>query len=491
MSFRRVCRIGAAWFATLICVSCGQTYRPVVIPTSVVPPNPANFHAVFTLNVNVPQNPGTAQEIDVSGDTVTGQTPTSLDPPNIGINPTHAAIVSNFRIFVASAGSVFPGDTDIVSSFTAGITGLSTVTRYSLPAGSLPVFLNSTQTNAMYVANFGTNSVAVINTAQNVVSQIVPVGVNPVALAETPSPGNSPAKLYVVNQGDNTVTSLNTVDMSTAAVIGNVGTRPVWAVAREDGQRIYVVTQGDGKLYTIRTDTDSLMGSGQSVGGSGANFALYDKVRNRLYVTNPGAGAVFVFDATTDPPAPLGNAAGISIPAPAASGVGPVTPVSVTALPDGSRFYVASYVTATGACPDPNLTAAQCMIPQVTVFDAGSFAVKTTVFPLLPPALNPVSGVQPFAVAPLASCAPITPYTPASIRFRLSMASGADSSRTYVAICDAGSTASIRATTSTISVGGNQPDTLVTDLPSPLSAGPPQSNGEPPPQSPVFMLAGQ
>src|SRR5207302_7900400 len=125
----------------------------------------------------------------VSGDSVIGQPPTSLDPPNIGINPTHATIVSNFRIFVASAGSVFPGDADIVSSFTAGITGLGAVTRYSLPAGSLPVFLNSTQTNAMYVANFGTNSVAVINTAQNVVSQIVPVGINPVALAETPSPG--------------------------------------------------------------------------------------------------------------------------------------------------------------------------------------------------------------------------------------------------------------------------------------------------------------
>jgi YVTN family beta-propeller protein len=443
----------------------------------------------------VPQNPGTAQQIDVSGDTVIGQTPTSLNPPNIGINPTHAAILSNnSRVFVASAGSVFPGDADIVSSFTPAFSsGLGTVVRFSLPAGSLPVFVNSTQSNAVYVANYGTNSVAVINPSLNVVSNIVTVGRNPVALAETPNPTNNLAKLYVVNQGDSTVTVLNTVDMTTATVIGLPAlTTPVWAVARLDGQRVYVVTQADGKLYTIRTDSDSLDGTPQSVGGSGANFVLYDKNRNRLYVTNPTAGAVFVFDATTDQPTPLGNPAGISIPAPAVSAVGPVIPVSVTALPDGSRFYVASYVTATGACPDPNVVTAQCVIPQVTVFDAASLTVKTTVFPLLPVATTPVSGVQPFAVAPVASCAPVTPYTPSSIRFRLSMASAADSSRTYVGMCDAGSIASIRTTTSTIASGGsNQPDTLVTDLNAPVSAGPPQSNGEPLPQSPIFLLTGQ
>jgi hypothetical protein len=227
------------------------------------------------------------------------------------------------------------------------------------------------------------------------------------------------------------------------------------------------------------------------VGGTGANFVLYDKNRNRLYVTNPTAGAVFAFDATTSPPTPLGNPAGISIPAPPVSGVGPVIPVSVTALPDGSRFYVASYVAATGACPDPNVAAAQCVIPQVTVFDAASLTVKTTVFPLLPAVTTPASGIQPFAVAPVASCAPITPYTPSSIRFRLSMASAADSSRVYVGACDAGSIASIRTTTSTVATGSNQPDTLVTNLNAPLSAGPPQSNGEPLPQSPIFLLTGQ
>ena len=55
-------------------------------------------------------------------------------------------------------------------------------------------------------------------------------------------------------------------------------------------------------------------------------------------------------------------------------------------MPDGSRFYVASYVTGTGsACLDPTVTSPTCVIPQVTVYDAPSLSVKTTIFPLFVP----------------------------------------------------------------------------------------------------------
>lgn len=492
MSFRRVSQLAAIGLATLLEISCGQVYRPVVIPLNTVPPNPANFHAVFGISANVPFNPGTALQIDVSGDT-------NIGVANMGVNPTHAAILpNNSRVFVASAGSLFQGDADVVMAFTPAsqsstATGLGTPTTFSLPYGSLPVFVNTTQTNAVYVANFGTNSVSSLNTSSNVVSLTGAVGVNPVALAETPNGQN----LYVVNQGGNTVNDLSTSDLSTLATIP-VGNTPVWAVLRLDGRRVYVVTQGDGQLYAIATDTDAVIsGSPQAVGGAGANFVLYDKSRNRLYVTNPVAGAVYVFDATTDPPTPLGNAAGITISLPPTCTTATCSnamPVSVTALPDGSRFYVASYATPLSGvpCPDPNVTAAGCVIPQVTVFDAASLTVKTTVFPLLPAVAAPVGGVQPFALAPVAFCVPVIPYTPASARFRMSAAAAADGSNVYASICDGGAVAIINATTSTISTGGtNTPDTLVTDLPAPASAGAAQSNGQPLPQNPVFLLTGQ
>ncbi len=498
MSFRRVGVLAALVLAVWLEISCGQVYRPVVIPVNTTPPNPANFHAVFGISANVPFTPGTALQIDVAGDTTIGVA-------NMGVNPTHAAIIpNNSRIFVASAGSLFSGDADVVTTFSPAAasttaTGLGTPVTFSLPYGSLPVFVNTSQSSSMYVANYGTNSVTSLNLASNQVGLSGTVGTNPVALAETSDGQN----LYVANQGSNTVTDLSPTDMSTLATIA-VGTTPVWAVARPDGLRIYVITQGDGQLYTIRTDTNTVV-SNQSVGGAGANFVLYDKSRNRLYVTNPSAAAVYVFDAATDPPTPLGSTTGaITISAPpipagttpcisATCSYSSVMPVSVTALPDGSRFYVASYVTAAAGspCPDPNVTAAGCVIPQVTVFDAGSLAVKTTVFPLLPTTAPVTSG---FAVAPVAFCAPVfpLPYTPATARFRMSAAAAEDGSRAYASICDGGSVAIINTTTSTLSTGGsNTPDRLVYDLPAPFSAGAAQSNGEPPPQNPVFLLTGQ
>ena len=94
----------------MVCLSCGQVYRPVVIPITITPPNPSNFHEVFAIDANVPFNQGTGMQVDVSGDTNVGVI-------NIGLNPTHAAILpNNTRVFVASAGSVV-GQSDIVTSF--------------------------------------------------------------------------------------------------------------------------------------------------------------------------------------------------------------------------------------------------------------------------------------------------------------------------------------------------------------------------------------
>src|SRR5215831_12879185 len=111
MSFRRVGWAAAILLAALFELSCGDVYRPVVIPQNTTPPNPGNYHAVFSLNINAPGNVGSALQIDVSGDTNAGEA-------NMGFNPTHAAILpNNSRVFVANAGSAQCG-TDVVYSFT-------------------------------------------------------------------------------------------------------------------------------------------------------------------------------------------------------------------------------------------------------------------------------------------------------------------------------------------------------------------------------------
>ena len=482
MSFRRVGWLMAIAVATWLEVSCGQVYRPVVIPTSTTPPNPANFHAVFGISSNVPSNPGSALQIDVSGDT-------DIGAATMGVNPTHATILpNNSRVFVASAGSIFTGDADTVMAFTPAsqsstATGLGTPTVFSLPYGSLPVFVNTAQAGAVFVANYGTNTVSSLNTSSNVVSLTAAVGVNPVALAETPNTLN----LYVANQGDGTVTDLSPSDLSPLAPQIPVGSTPVWVLARKDGARVYVLTQGGGQLVALDTASNTVLPSQTNLSvGSGANFLLYDPNLNRLYVTNPSTGMVYVFSATggvdaggtaNDTPTLL---AAINMKtvanAPCPNGC---SPVSVAALPDGSRFYVASYQSVT-PCPDANVGGGACIIPLLTVFDAPSLTVKSisgvpaATAPSLSLLTPPQFASGQYALPPVPACvSPVLPatYAPGTTRFRMFATAAADSSHVYVSICDAGAIADINTTTSTLSTGGtNSVDQLITNLVSPSAA---------------------
>jgi DNA-binding beta-propeller fold protein YncE len=505
---------------TLLWVGCGQVYRPVVLPCTVggipgcpvqTPAIPSNFHAVFVIGTNAPNNPGGALQIDVAGDSIIAETPTSdQSEPNLGVLPTHAGILPNFsRVFVASAGSVLPGGIDVVSSFTEAVqapfaTGFGSVNTIYLPTGSRPVFVNTTQNNAVYVANFGTNSVSAINAISNVVVNTATVGVNPVSLAETPNG----FKLYVANQGTNqatsSVSSLNVADLSPNTVTGFSGINPVWVVARGDSQKVYVLTQGDGQLVTIDTGTDTVTSS--LAVGAGANFLFFDPNLNRLYVTNPVTGTVYVFSDSNGPNDTPSLLAQLTVPGlgPTKTPTNPVAcpgcsapvPVSVAALLDGSRFYVASYQTAS-SCPDPVVGAASaCVVPILSVFDAAGLTVKYPDLPVLTLLTAPFAAGQ-FAVPSVASCvSPVPPalYAPGATRFRVFTAAATDSSHVYVSMCDGGAIADINATGSNSNTSGGTPilpDTLVTDLPEAFSAGPVQPSGVPANLNPIFMLTGQ
>ena len=70
----------------LICISCGETYRPVANPMIPNLPNPAFTHVVAVISDNGSNNPGASTSIDVSGDTAESQS-------HIGLVPVHAALV--------------------------------------------------------------------------------------------------------------------------------------------------------------------------------------------------------------------------------------------------------------------------------------------------------------------------------------------------------------------------------------------------------------
>jgi DNA-binding beta-propeller fold protein YncE len=456
----------------LLCAGCGNTYRPVAVPITPNPPNPGFTKAAFVLGNNGAQNSGTSSQIDVSGDTTLGVVKT-------GVGPVHAALTpDDARVYVANELD------DTIADFTPGspnASNLNPVTTISLPAGSKPVFVTTTQNNAVYAANLGTGTVAVISPTFSAVTHIIPLSqivpnpdIQPVAMVETPNG----TKLYVANQGNGTTTtgsvsSINPADNSVNAPVANAWSTPVWVVSRSDSARAYVLDAGAGAVFAINTSSDTVLPGPVPV-GTGANFMLYDNNRNRLYVTNPANGSVSVIDASPDPPRLIATdcvVQGAVPPCPAT-----FAPVSVTALPDGSSAYVASYQVGS-TCAG---VAAPCITSQVSVISSTSNQVSTVISlgSVSVDMTNPTGCGSPGPVASLPA-----------VRFRLSIAASGDSSRVYVANCDAQSTTIISAVpTSSDPFPANS---IITRIQAPVSAFPPSPStpGQPPSQNPVFVLA--
>ena len=403
----------------LVCISCGETYRPVATPIAPNPPNPNFSHVALMISGNGSSHPGASTSIDVSGDTAVSQSST-------GLMPMHAALVQNAtRAYVANSGD------DTVAVFSP--TSPTPVITISLPAGSAPTFVATTESATVYVANSGNNTVSAISIVSNVLEPPlsgIPVGVHPVMLAETPNQQN----LYSANRGNGgvggSVTSINPVDKSLNPPIANATwISPVSVVARSDSNRVYALDQGTGLVSVIDTATNAVVNS-VSV-GVGADFMFYDPTRNRLYVSNPVTNTVTYLDASSD------TLAAVAIPV--------VNPVAVTALPDGSRAYI-SRATLSGTNVASSLT----------VINAADGSVRTTI------PLTSVTAIPQCASSPS----------------ELPIAAAADNSRVYVGNCDAGNVAIIQ----TLS------DTMLLQMPAPLSAS--FLNGAPAPQNPVFVVAG-
>jgi YVTN family beta-propeller protein len=416
-----VARVGAIFLLLVICIACGNYFRPVASPVVPTQPNPNFTHVAVVISDNGTNNSGASTTIDVSGDSDVSQA-------TVGLIPVHAAIVeSGTKVYVANRLD------DTVSEFSPIVP--TPVITIGLPTGSSPVFVNTTETLNVYVANSGNNTVSAISTTNNVVTNTAAVGTNPVSLAEMPNA----RKLYVANAGSSSiagsVNSINAVDLSVnppiVAGANAAWVSPVWVVARSDSQRVYVLDKGSGYVSAINTTSDTVVGT--ALVGVGADFMLFDPALDRVYVTNPANNTLTSLDASSDSL----TATIATVP----------NAVSVAALADGTRVYVSS--TAVNGSK---------VTSQVTVLNTADLSLKTTV---------------PLTSVPVAAACASRTWS------ELSVAAAADSTRVYVSNCDAGNIALIQTTN----------DTLVLQMGAPLSSQPPV-NGTPPPQKPVFVVAG-
>ena len=446
----------ALFLLVLVCLGCGDYYRPVAIPIPVNSPNPAALHFMYSVASAGALNAGSISQIDVTGDALTAVVDSGQSPVHATSSPDGS------RLYVANSGD----DTVTVSSNSAQptIINLAQICPQTNPCPLVPVFVHSTESGKMYVADKGTGTISVINTAPNAV--VATVAVNP-AFAGSPLPSPNPAaqpvalaempngtKIYSVNQGDSTVTSINTIDDSVATRIP-FSSPPIWAVASSDSAYIYVLDK-NGFISVIDTLSDTVVSKASA--GAGANYIFYDRQSNRLYVTNQTQSNVVVLDASGNTlvahtPIPISASASSACSTAALSAgapVPPALPTSITVLGDESRAYVASYqlYTASGVTS---------VCTQADVIDNGTRRVTKTI--------------------PLFQAADNSSQTGCSAaRFRVFIAASGGGANTpfkvFVSQCDAGSIGDIYTAASTTGPPTDQhpADVLMAALPAPVSS---------------------
>ncbi len=343
---------------------CGDYYRPVANPIVSPGGQPQTAHYAWVVNFN-PNGDGSTTEIDVSGDT------------NLAVNSMGAGSIAEAFPFSSLALYVANNGDDTVSEYLPTLAG--SITTITLLPGSHPIALTSQQNTSMFVLNSGTNSacpttgsMSVISTATLSVSHTVCVGVNPVAFVQTVANGF----IYVLNQGDNTVSVINPTGPAVVGLITTatgLGQNPVSVTTSTDGSWIFIVTQGNGTgpgtLDIVPAGSASIAASVPL--GVGPTFSVVDTNLNHLYVANTTDNTVSVFDTTsvnTSSSPAMTLLATVQLNSNGLVGTGPV---GVTPLQNGSVFYVAN------AGSD-----------NVTVVSASSFSPLTTV--PLPAGAGPV-----------------------------------------------------------------------------------------------------
>lgn len=360
----------AAWAVVVIAVcaalvlGCGDQFRPTINFQPLPGGQPGQLGQAVVLSTNT-AGFGSNTHIDVSGDTAVGIV-------NVGTNP----------VFLGKGGSrTFVLNSDnTVTLYTALLPENSTINQVVLPASTSGAIGGAASSNgSIYIADSGSNDVNIIPSTQNVVTRTVPVGARPVMVA-TNSSGN---QAYVINHDDDTVTIIGTQDNAVTGTIP-VGAQPIWGVMSNDGIDVFIVNQGDGTVSVIDTTlnivftTISLNGIGTS-NTLQSNFAFYDNVRKRVYVTNPGDHSVTVIKADS---INLGVTPQI-LPTFLAKIPLSGSPLSVGAIADGTRAYAAlgNCGAVPGGINHTNLLAnlASCTGNQVSVIDAVALVEKKVI----------------------------------------------------------------------------------------------------------------
>jgi YVTN family beta-propeller protein len=218
--------------------------------------------------------------VDVINTSINAVTDTIL----VGCNSGGVSVSPNSSIvYVANQGA--PGTVNVINAATnivsATIIGFSSPWGISVSPDGSKVYVAddsvkviSTSTNAViatipvsaplgisvspngskvYVTNDNSNTVSVINTATNTVTETITGFSSPYSIAVSPDG----SKVYVENQSSNTVSVIDTATNTISATI--TGFNGPWGLSvSPDGSKLYVVNHGNNTVSVVNTANNTI-----------------------------------------------------------------------------------------------------------------------------------------------------------------------------------------------------------------------------------------
>lgn len=300
-------------------------------------------------------------------------------------------------------------------------TATDTVVPGTTAVGLTPTVILATATR-VYIANFNSDTVTVLNATTAALVTTIAVGTNPFGLAISPDG----TRLFVANRASGTI---SIVDTATNGIVGTItgGTLPAGMAVSADGSTIYIANESDGTVTARTIATNALVQT--YPGFSSPRQIVLSTDGATAYVTNAGADTVGVLT--------LAGGAITNVT------VGP-TPTGLTRSPDGSAVYVTNRITnsvsriltATNAIT----TATVGTQPQgvsispdgakLYVVNQGSNSVSVLNATTLAPISTIAVGAQPASIGQFISAAPAPAAVPtlsewALILLGLTLAGGA------------------------------------------------------------------
>ena len=164
----------------------------------------------------------------------------------------------------------------------------------TIPVETSPIGVAYNAKNGdMYVTNFDSGTVSVIDSSTNTVTKTIPVGTLPRGVAYNGKNGD----MYVANEGSGTV---SVIDSSTNTVTKTipVGTRPSGVAYNGENGDMYVADQNSATVSVIDSGTNTVTTT--ITGMSGPFVLAYNAKNGDMYVVNRALDTVSVIDSSTN-----------------------------------------------------------------------------------------------------------------------------------------------------------------------------------------------